>query len=557
MLRPAPVVLARPRRVLADRGQHRAHTSGRKKRWIRHASEREEPAARGYEEVLEELALARAGDRRVALYPALAGRVHLDARGRRGPGRRRARARAPPGGRPGGLPRGAGPVRGLDPGAPRPGPDRAQGRALGRRRGPPEERDRRDRPGAGARSTATPTLRELIFGRPRPRRPDALSAYPTEQERRDLLADQLALSETWGYNQPEGAGYGLPAEGLSGTQLLRRFRDRIGLERAYLRLARELASGTDRRAAFSTFVATIERDVLAREGDLVEAYLARAQGRREVGDLDGAISDLSFLTANPLLRRNASLAQGLADVRAQRDLDQAEEAAERWMQDPDSGALRSALDHLDSFFERGTADRDRLAQATPAVRRPDGRLRSAQPRARRGGAHLRPLAHRAHPRGASPRASALGRPDRGPRPPGRIPMSTPPDPARADASSGFEIYERLIAEAGRGGGTSPTQERWTRGRPGEARRGPLPAPLPPRTPAPCPGSSAPSRRRAPSSAGACTPRPRPGEPPAPEPRPARIAGPRATTPARGAISGHTPKRPTGQRQPPDRAETEP
>jgi len=339
------------------------HHERAQQRWIRHASEREQPAARGYEEVLEELALARAGDRRIALYPGLAGRVHLDAADVAAlAGNERELARHLEAARadfreardlsedwiPAHL--GLAQVARKD--------ERwddaekhlkdaieATGRALG-----PIDRD--------------PTLRELIFGRPRPRRPDALSAYPTEAERRDLLADQLALSETWGYNQPEGAGYGLPAEGLSGTQLLRRFRDRIGLERAYLRLARELASGTDRRSAFSSFVATIERDVLAREGDLVEAYLARAEGRRELGDLDGAISDLSFLTANPLLRRNATLAQGLADVRARRDLDQAEEAAERWTEDPESDALRGALDHLDSFFSRDTSDPDRLARAT-------------------------------------------------------------------------------------------------------------------------------------------------------------------------------------------------
>jgi len=37
-------------------------------------------------------------------------------------------------------------------------------------------------------------------------------------------------------------------------------------------------------------------------------------------------------------------------------------------------------------------------------------------------------------------------------------MSEPTD----RPTSGFEIFERLIAEAGRAGGTSPTQERWTR-----------------------------------------------------------------------------------------------
>lgn len=332
-------------------------------RWMQHFTQHDVSPRRAFDEVLEELSLARASDRRIALFPGLEGRVHVDA----------ADAAAV-----------AGDARGFEEHMEAARQAYRDARDLSDDWIPAHlglaqiaRRDQRwedaEEHWVHARDAAARamgpiererTLGELLFGRKRPKGPDALSPYPTEKERRALLLDQLAEAELWSFNQPAGAELGVGADGLKGTDLLRRTRDRLALERAYLRLARDLADGQDRRSSFADFVATIDRDVLAREGDLIEAYQARAQGRQEVGDALGAVSDLEHLVAHPMLAGNAELRTQLAGLRAGLDLEAAERAAGTWMREEVPDALQDAIGRLDRFFDRGALDPELLTRGT-------------------------------------------------------------------------------------------------------------------------------------------------------------------------------------------------
>ena len=194
-----------------------------------------------------------------------------------------------------------------------------------------------------------PSFFESLIGISYAEQSDPLSPIPTRVEQRHLIVGQIAETERWALNATGEPA--VPAEQAEPDhQLIRRLRDRIWYHQACNRRERALEAGQTQERVLRTFVNDLDQRVLARDGDLVEAYVDRIDAHLHLGNLREAEDDLNYLVASglPLVHENARLLRQLMEVQ----LELVRRTVGNWIAGPTAGSPKLAVREINDLLTR-------------------------------------------------------------------------------------------------------------------------------------------------------------------------------------------------------------